>query len=164
MITAHKSCIQKPGRQSFIAGCNFFTWNLGDSQIRFQSFWQLVHLNCVQTRWRRRQREIPGFPPWGGGEGGGGEGGGEGRTSHISYPGRELSSTNLNQSPFVYFARKGKGNAMANDVNSTDLPSHSPPRWNPAFFHLFHLCHRLATEQRSDSTVADNQSWSKIAS
>ena len=150
------TALQKPGRQSFIAGCNFFTWNLGDSQIRFQSFWQLVHLNCVQTRWRRRQREIPGFPPWGGGgeggggEGGGGEGGGEGRTSHISYPGRELSSTNLNQSPFAYFARKGKEKEMANDVNSTDLPSHSHPEVKSSFFSI---CFTFATSPPSSGVI-----------
>ena len=77
------------------------------------------------------------------------------RTSLISYPGRELSSTDLDRSQFAYSAqirkrdkRRGKfifcvskqifGERRTNDVNNADLPSKAVlgaevnPEVNPA--------------------------------
>ena len=67
------------------------------------------------------------------------------RTSLISYPGRQLSSADLDRSPFAYSAqirkrdnRRGKfilcvlkqicGERKTNDVNKANLPSHHPHR------------------------------------
>ena len=67
------------------------------------------------------------------------------RTSLISYPGRQLSSADLDRSPFAYSAqirkrdnRRGKfilcvlkqicRERKTNDVNKANLPSHHPHR------------------------------------
>ena len=68
------------------------------------------------------------------------------RTSLISYPGRELSSTDLDRSPFAYCAQIRKRDngrckfifcvskqicreRRTNDVNNADFPHHPPRQW-----------------------------------